>query len=65
MKYLVVGPAEKFANADTDFIARGDGCDEIASLTAKGLRNSQRRWEDHRAGMEDRPVMHVVLLGEV
>ena len=61
----VVRAAEELADPDADLVADDRGRQQLATGPAERLRHRQGRREDDGGGMEDRAVVHVVLLGEM
>ncbi len=62
---LVVAPSQKGTDPDPGLIAGHAGRDEVSSRGAGLLRRGQGGGEHYGRGVEDRPVVHVVLLDDV
>ena len=57
--------AEKFSDADADFVTGDGGGQQIASGASPRLSDGERRWKHDGAWMKHRAIVNIVLFGEM
>src|SRR6516225_8693850 len=65
VKGLVMGSAQKLADADSNFVTGYSCREQTPTGSPDFLRHCQSGWEDYGCGMEDGARMHIVLLNRV